>query len=68
MEYNTYIKGKNSIQVTETAWIKLYKDKGYKPAKDTATMGPDGNEGGVDDDNGGGSIGDNNKDKDSAEK
>ncbi len=66
MEYNTYTKGKNSIQATERAWELLYKDKGYKLAKDATN--PAGSEEGADDDGNGGGAGDNGEGKDPAEK
>ena len=34
MEFKTYVKGKNSIEATETAYEVLYKQQGYKPVAD----------------------------------
>ena len=68
MEYNTYTKGKNSIQATERAWELLYKDKGYKLAKDTAPADSAGGEDGADDDGNGGGTGDNGEGKNPTEK
>ena len=34
MEFNTYVKGKSSIEATETAYEVLYKQQGYKPVAD----------------------------------
>lgn len=34
MEYKTYVKGKSSIEATETAYEALYKQQGYKPVVD----------------------------------
>ena len=34
MEFKTYVKGKSSIEATETAYEVLYKQQGYKPVAD----------------------------------
>ena len=34
MEFKTYVKGKSSIEATETAYEVLYKQQGYKPVTD----------------------------------
>ena len=42
MEFKTYVKGKNSIEATETAYEVLYKQQGYKPVADDGKPADDG--------------------------
>ena len=43
MEFKTYVKGKSSIEATETAYEVLYKQQGYKPVADGGKTADTGN-------------------------
>lgn len=45
MEFKTYVKGKSSIEATETAYEVLYKQQGYKPVADDGKPADDGGKG-----------------------